>query len=32
MVNVEMEVSQKEIDSQKAMDQILYLIRKGYQE
>lgn len=32
MVKVEMEVSQKEIDSQKGMDQILYLIRKGYQE
>lgn len=32
MVKVEMEVSQKEIDSQKGMDQILYLIRKDYQE
>jgi len=29
MVKVEMEVSQKEIDSQKSVDQILYLVKKG---
>lgn len=31
MVKVEMDVSQKEIDSQKSVDQILYLVKKGYQ-
>lgn len=31
MVKVEMEVSQKEVDSLKSLDQILYLVKKDYQ-
>lgn len=31
MVKVEMEVSQKEVDSLKSVDQILYLVKKDYQ-
>lgn len=31
MVKVEMEVSQKEVDSLKSVDQILYLLKKDYQ-